>query len=171
MAAQHNIQAHLQTAGPPWASLLVTSPGTPLTSLVKAPPGYVLRIVQGSKCQTPAGLFEEFARALQFPGYFGHNWDALEECLADLEWLPAKGYVILIPEAQAVLPGDEEGYETLLEILNATGEAWSKGETAEERRAPFHVFFLVSERDKSKRTHWGLEECPVPERGTPDLHR
>ncbi|MBI3357322.1 MAG: barstar family protein, partial [Nitrospirae bacterium] len=160
MATKHNAQAHLQNATAPWSSLLVTPPGTAVTSLVKPPTGYVLRVVQGKKCNTPMGVFEEFARALEFPDYFGHNWDALEECLADLGWLPAKGYVVLITEAQSVIPTDDEGYETLLEILNDAGEAWSKGQTADERRAPFHVFFVVSELDKSKRKHWGLEELP-----------
>ena len=52
---------------------------------------------------------------------------SLEECLADLEWLPAKGYILLITDAHAVLPEDEEEYETLLEVLDDAGEAWSKG--------------------------------------------
>jgi hypothetical protein len=81
-----------------------------------------------------------------------------------LGWLPAKGYVVLITEAQSVIPGDDEEYETLLEVLNDAGEAWSKGQTADERRAPFHVFFVVSEQDKSKRKHWGLKELPSIER-------
>lgn len=136
-----------------------------------------MRIIQGKKCATPSGLFDEFARALAFPDYFGHNWDALEECLADLEWLPAKGYILLITDTQAVLPDAEEEYETLLEVLDDAGEAWSKGHTANGRRAPFHVVFVIAEQDKSKRKHWELEEFfptasktpqtkPTPKRST-----
>lgn len=171
MATKHPVQTHLQKAADPWSSLLVTPPGTTVTSLVKPPTGYTLRVVQGKNCTTPAGVFKEFARALEFPDYFGHNWDALEECLADLGWLPAKGYVVLITEAQSVIPGDDEEYETLLEILNDAGEAWSKGQTADERRAPFHVLFVVSEQNKSKRKHWGLAELPALERKTPSPKR
>jgi RNAse (barnase) inhibitor barstar len=163
MATKQNAYTHLQNATAPWSSLLIIPPGMTATALVKPPAGFALRVVQGKKCKTPAGLFNEFARALDFPDYFGHNWDALEECLADLEWLPAKGYVLLVSDAQCVIPDDEEEYETLLEVLSDAGEAWSKAQTAEGRRAPFHVFFAISQQEKTKRKHWGLEELPLTE--------
>ena len=53
--------------------------------------------------RTLDALFDEMAAAFQFPYYFGENWDALDECLADLSWLPAAGYVILIRESSEVL--------------------------------------------------------------------
>lgn len=165
MPTQQTVYTHLQNATAPWSSLLVVPPGTTAAALVKPPAGYALRQVHGKKCGTPAGVFNEFARAMEFPDYFGHNWDALEECLADLEWLPAKGYVVLITEAQGVIPDDEEEYETLLEVLNDAGEAWSKGQTTDGRRAPFHVFFAVSPQERAKRKHWGLKELPLTEAG------
>jgi len=167
MAGNPILQIHLCTATPPWSALLVVPRGTSASALVKAPPGFVVRTIQGKKCRTPSTLFAEFARALDFPDYFGHNWDALEECLADFEWLPAKGYILLIHDAEVVLPEDEEEYETLLEILSDAGEAWSKGQTADSRRAPFHACFAVTEQDKSKRTHWHLKEFSSAEVITP----
>jgi RNAse (barnase) inhibitor barstar len=158
MAVKPTLQAHLSNATPPWSSLLIVPRGTSATALVRPPSGFVLRTIQGKQCRTSTGLFDEFARALTFPDYFGHNWDALEECLADFEWLPAKGYILLITDAQAVLPEDEEEYETLLEILDDAGEAWSKGQTTDSRRAPFHALFAIAEQDKSKRKRWELEE-------------
>jgi RNAse (barnase) inhibitor barstar len=163
MAAKLTLPAHLNTATPPWSSLLVVPARSSITSVVKAPPGLALRVIQGKKCRTPSDLFGEFARALDFPDYFGHNWDALEECLADFEWLPAKGYVLLLTDAHAVLPDDEDEYETLLEVLSDAGEAWSKGQTPDGRRAPFHGVFAVTEEDKSKRKRWELEEIPFKE--------
>jgi RNAse (barnase) inhibitor barstar len=50
--------------------------------------------------QVPAGLDTKsqlmrfLASSLTFPAYFGHNWDALDECLADLSWLSAKKVVL-----------------------------------------------------------------------------
>lgn len=166
MTTKITLHTHLQNATAPWASLLVIPSGSTAAGLVRPPAGFVVRQIQGKKCTTPSGVFSEFARALSFPDYFGHNWDGLEECLADLEWLPAKGYVVLVTDAQSVIPDDEEEYETLLEVLNDAGEAWSQGHTADGRRAPFHVFFAVSQGEKAKRKHWGLKELPL---GEPDV--
>lgn len=163
MTTKLTLHTHLQNATAPWSSLLIVPSGTTATALVRPPTGFVIRQIHGKKCATPSGVFGEFARALSFPDYFGHNWDGLEECLADLEWLPAKGYVVLITDAQYVLPDDEEEYETLLEVLSDAGEAWSQGHTADGRRAPFHVLFAVSEEDKAKRKHWGVKELPLGE--------
>lgn len=158
MSANPTLQPHLCNPTPPWSTLLVVPQATPASALVKTPPGYAVRTIQGTKCRTASGLFDEFARALAFPDYFGHNWDALEECLADLEWLPAKGYILLITDAHAVLPEDEEEYETLLEVLDDAGEAWSKGQTVDGRRVAFHVVFVIAEQDKVKRKRWELAE-------------
>jgi len=162
MTQSHTLAGYLQTPKPPWSSLLVVPARKTAAGLVKAPPGFVLRVINGKKCSTPAGVFAEFARALGFPDYFGHNWDAMEECLADLEWLPAKGYVLLITDAQAVIPEDEEEYETLLEILSDAGEAWSKGQAGGGSQAiPFHALFAVSEQERLRRAHWDLETAPT----------
>ena len=53
-------------------------------------PGGVLDIrVDLEHCTDKATLLARFAAALQFPDWFGHNWDALADCITDLSWLPA----------------------------------------------------------------------------------
>ena len=154
------LTAYLQSTKAPWTSLLTVTDGQPVKSLIRSPAGLALKVINGRHCKTPAALFTEFAQALEFPDYFGHNWDALEECLADLEWLPAKGYILLITDAASVLSNDDTKYETLLEILRDAGEAWGSGQAGMGARGaiPFHVLFAVSERDKAKRAHWGMKD-------------
>ena len=162
MISKHTVTltAYLQSTKAPWTSLVIVAAGKRAESLVRPPTGFELRIIKGRHCKISANLFAEFAQALEFPDYFGHNWDAMEECLADLEWLPAKGYILLITDAEGVLPDDEEEYETFLEILRDAGEAWGNGQAGmgARRATPFHVLFAVSEQDKAKRAYWGMKE-------------
>jgi RNAse (barnase) inhibitor barstar len=165
MTPKHTVTltSYFQSTKAPWTSLLMVAAGQSAESLVRPPTGLILKIIKGCDCKTPANLFAEFARVLELPDYFGHNWDALEECLADLEWLPAKGYILLITDAAHVLPNDEEEYETFLEILRDAGEAWGSGQAGmgARRATPFHVLFAVSEGEKAKRAYWGMKEINV----------
>ncbi len=149
-------KSYLDSPKPPWVSLLVAKGKRPPTSQLPVPAGFVLRTLSGKKCKTKDGLLTEFAQALEFPDYFGRNWDALEECLTDLEWLPGRGYVFCITDAEHVLAGDDEEYETLLEILSDAGEAWAAARTNDRggRGVPFHVVFVTSDTERAKRKHW-----------------
>lgn len=48
------------------------------------PTAHVVRVRQG--CCKKRRLLQSLARQLQFPPYFGENWDALTDCLRDLSW-------------------------------------------------------------------------------------
>ena len=41
--------------------------------------------LDGTKITSKESFLKEIAEALEFPDYFGHNWDALEDCLRDLK--------------------------------------------------------------------------------------
>lgn len=48
--------------------------------------------IDGKKVKEEKSLFFEIAGVMKFPEYFGYNWDALDDCLKDLNtWLPAEG--------------------------------------------------------------------------------
>ena len=86
---------------------------------------FVVRILRGERCPNERRLFKEWAAVLQFPDYFGNNWDALQECLADLEWLPAPGYVLIITNVDALLRGQDRAFQILLEILDTVSKEWA----------------------------------------------
>ena len=148
----------LQSIKKPWAHLLVHAEGQPLDKMLSVPSHFAIKTVSGKKCKTKAGLLVEFSRVFSFPDYFGHNWDALEECLADLEWLPAKGYLVVVPDADQVLtkPDEEDDFETFVEILSEAGEAWSLKESDEVtgNGLPFHAVLAVSDQHKHARHNW-----------------
>lgn len=132
--------------------------------------GLTARVVRGRKMRTLAGLFDEFAAALQFPLYFGENEDAFNECIAELEALPAGGgYVVTITEPDQVLA--DEGAEALgwlVRSMEAAAEEWSQpvdlGEWWDRPAVPFHVV-LAGEHDAIELTtrRWSRAGAvPVP---------
>jgi len=91
-------------------------------------------IVELSGCIDKAELLERCADALRFPSWFGQNWDAFFDCLADLSWRPARGYVLLLEHADTMRRDAPESLDTALAILGDAASAW------ESRGVPFRVF-------------------------------
>ena len=87
----------------------------------------VIRLIRGKNCQTKDGLLNEFSSALQFPYYFGKNWDAFDECITDLSWLKNNNFILFITNANLLLKcGDPKELETFLEILKTAANFWQK---------------------------------------------
>jgi len=82
-----------------------------------------------------ADVFAGMASALDFPSWFGANWDALEDCLSDLSWRGREGYVLLL----ASYP-DGEALGALSDVLRSVAEYWAS------RGKPFFAVFLDPER-------------------------
>jgi len=101
-----------------------------------AAPGRVLASIDGGQIEGDRQLFAFLAEALGFPDYFGHNWDAVDECLRDLSWLPGTGYVLFVEHAARFW---ERGYRTagaLVETWLAAADDWSR------EGIPFHLVFI-----------------------------
>jgi RNAse (barnase) inhibitor barstar len=115
------------------------------------PAGGAVRVIRGRKCRDYAALHNEVAAALQFPGYYGENWDAMDECVTDLEWMPAPWYLIHVNGIERLLPDDEKGFGIFLGILDDAGRRWadpdSRGLASNEARLrrPFHTIISGSE--------------------------
>ncbi|GAB3276735.1 hypothetical protein GCM10027589_02430 [Actinocorallia lasiicapitis] len=82
----------------------------------------------------PAATKQEFlTRAgdvLEFPDYYGENWDAFYDLLTDMEWLPTdKGYLIVWAGWRALADGDRASFDTALEIFVDAAGVWSESDT------------------------------------------
>lgn len=77
-------------------------------------------------CSDRDAVMSRLTAALDLPDWFGGNWDALSDCLNDLSWRPADGYVLLLEHAHDWQVRDEAGFETFLEIASDAAEAWSR---------------------------------------------
>lgn len=85
--------------------------------------GFQGRFVRGDRCRTRAALFDEVSAALQFPFYFGCNWDAFDECLSDLDWIEADDLLVVIVDGGELLRAEPSDLPLLLgAIRSAAGE-------------------------------------------------
>jgi hypothetical protein len=66
----------------------------------------------------------EVSAALQFPYYFGHNWDAFRECVNDLSWLKGASFLIIFDSAQHLLTESADDFQILLRILTDSHDEW-----------------------------------------------
>lgn len=82
----------------------------------------VVRIPRGIRSKEK--LFGIYADSLRLPKYFGRNWDALEECLRDLSWLPPTQAIAIIHEDLPFGPGGENR-AIYLDILRDVLDHWS----------------------------------------------
>jgi RNAse (barnase) inhibitor barstar len=83
-----------------------------------------VRVLRGRKMSDATGFYDEIGAALQFPYYFGENFNALDECLRDLEWLPASRYVLIVLDAAHVL-ANLPAFTTWIEILSNARRTWT----------------------------------------------
>ncbi|MFC0096928.1 barstar family protein [Micromonospora marina] len=81
-----------------------------------ASPGGVL--VSGAAGRTRAALHETLAGALELPGWYGRNWDALADAFADR--LDAGPLTVVVTDAADLLADDPPAQlGTLLDVLGA----------------------------------------------------
>jgi len=91
---------------------------------------------------TKQGFLKAAADVFRFPDYFGENWDALADCLIDLAWCKAKGYVILIENMESFTDMSPAEMGTACSIMEDAASHWK------EQGTPFFVV-LAKKREGS----------------------
>jgi RNAse (barnase) inhibitor barstar len=85
--------------------------------------GAFVAVVDGHGARTESDFFTAIAGALELPEWFGHNWDALDEVLADRSWLAGSPHVLVLRHALWLL--DDEPQERLKILVGVLGAAAS----------------------------------------------
>lgn len=75
-------------------------------------------------------FLDKCAQVMAFPSYARRNWDAFEECVNDLSWTHAPGYLLLLDRSRRFATNDSESWQTALDILREAAAHWqSRGIT------------------------------------------
>ena len=88
--------------------------------------GHNITRLQGSELTTLDEVFNSYAREFRFPDYFGHNYPAFDECLVDLDWLRAPGYLTVISDGHRVLEAEPAERPTFRRCLERVGDNWDR---------------------------------------------
>lgn len=70
-------------------------------------------------------LFKQLSTKLNFPNYFGFNWNAVYDCLRDFHWIEKKGILLVhdeFPELNKLV------LKTYLQTLIQAIQDWKDGE-------------------------------------------
>jgi RNAse (barnase) inhibitor barstar len=160
--------APLESADPPWFHWLTGDLRSgDLEQLAGL--GISARILDGSRMATVDRLFAEMSARLEFPEYFGANWAALDECLADLEWLHGLAYALVITNAGELLISEPDQLSVLVRVLVGAATEWAQpvalGEDWDRPAVPFHIVLQDSEdglaRLAARLGALGVEPTPV----------
>lgn len=103
--------------------------------------GFTLFHIDGRNIERKEQLLNHVATALRLPKSFGHNWDALEECLIDLE-ADGEGIVVYYDHIDGLLGAHPDQFETLVEILRDAVQSWKEDGT------PMAVFLAGAKQPK-----------------------
>ena len=82
-----------------------------------------------------AGFLARAARALNFPDWFGKNWDALNDCLIDLSWLNGRGWVIIFENSKDLAARKPQVFHSAVEVFQSANDYWRQA------GKPFWVLF------------------------------
>jgi hypothetical protein len=81
-------------------------------------------VLDGEAIQTRAEMFTALAGAFQFPNYFGRNWDAVYDCLTDLSWTSADGFVLVLDGCERFAAHDPEQWRIGKKVFRDVCAFW-----------------------------------------------
>jgi len=92
--------------------------------------GFAFFHIEGKSVERKEQLMNAVATTLRLPKHFGHNWDALEESLVELDWAGSSGVVIYYDHIDGLLAANADQFETLVEICRDAVASWKEDDTA-----------------------------------------
>ena len=71
-------------------------------------------------------FLKQIAAVMHFPSYFGHNWDALDDCLTDLAWVDDQELVLVYEGTGHFAETSPKEWATAAEILKEAEDYWAR---------------------------------------------
>jgi Barstar (barnase inhibitor) len=101
--------------------------------------GFEVRVIEGRRAQGEAAFFEEAARGLELPAWFGAGWDAFGDCLGELAESAARRVAVIWRDAHLSLGAD---VQTVLSAVVAFEAAATSPEGQDDEPVQLAVFLF-----------------------------
>ena len=108
------------------AGVYQVGPGTQNLEAAAREAGLAVWRVDIGHAHDKKGFTALIAKAMAFPQWFGGNWDAFEDCLTDLSWSEASGYVLLLEHSKHFGAGHRHEFDTAIEVLAGASTWWQE---------------------------------------------
>lgn len=87
--------------------------------------GWRCVVLDGAEVEDKAAFLEVCDEAFGLPDWFGMNWDALEECLADLDLAETEGVVVVWSAWGLLAEAAPKDFAVALDILGGAVRTWA----------------------------------------------
>ena len=88
--------------------------------------GWYAGYINGKMVNDKSTFLLAVGEAFAFPEYYGYNWDAFEEMINDLRWIPAAGYLLLYDYAYRFAAAQPEEWQIAMSILQSACTNWQR---------------------------------------------
>ena len=122
---KRNLLAELDPGGEAVRSLPVAASDADLICAAAGERGYSCAQADLTGCHDRDAFLGRVAEALEFPDWFGRNWDAFFDCLTDLSWLPSGGHVLVLLNAADMRRHAPEALDTAVSIARDAAAIWA----------------------------------------------
>ena len=86
--------------------------------------GFNVFHLDGRKIHNKTSFMNEAAEKLKLPAYFGHNWDALNDCITDLSWMNSEGVLLIINDSEHFRIASPEEWQNACNIFLEAIDYW-----------------------------------------------
>ena len=108
------------------AGVYQIGPGTQSIEAAAKEAGLAVWRIDIGHVHDKTGFTALVAKALAFPEWFGGNWDAFEDCLTDMSWHEAPGYVLVLDHSKHFGAGHRHEFDTAMEVLDGAATWWQE---------------------------------------------
>ncbi|MCP4373788.1 MAG: barstar family protein [Deltaproteobacteria bacterium] len=120
--------------------------------------------LDGSKIKSKRNVLQVAGNTMRFPDYYGQNWDALNDCITDLNyWIaPRNGYILFYEGYENLLFSSPKEWIIFLEILLDAIEFYQR------YKPPLYIFLQLSARNKMEKHIAELTTVKISDKQEPD---